>query len=120
MWVFVVRCLLLRMGRFLCLRGLMAEAKSARGAARKTIGEMVNARLTPEKIGELVDEILDAKGLQFAYCSKCRSKVQVEVRDFPKVVQALKDLLAEAEGRPAGDEVLGTTVVVERPAYRDG
>lgn len=93
--------------------------KPSRGTARKTIGEMVNEKLTPERVGELVDTILDLKGLQWGFCTACKKHVQVEVKDGPKIVSSLKELLEQAEGRAQAEEAGGLTIVVERPAYRE-
>jgi hypothetical protein len=90
------------------------EAGGARGAARALFGQVVNETLNREKVGELVEEVLNAKSLTYAYCSSCRKRVSVEVPDFKKRVDVLAQLLEEAEGKPQL-EVGGVSIVVERP-----
>jgi hypothetical protein len=87
------------------------------GAARKTIRDVVNAELSAPAVRRLVKDLLAMKGFQWGYCTTCKSKVQVEVRDVAKSVTALKDLLTEAEGRPAGPEEGGSKLIVCRPVY---
>ncbi len=94
----------------------MPTNASDKGQARKTIGEVINEHVTPERVQVLIDEVLDTKTSRWGFCGTCRKKVQVEVPDPAKAVAVLKDLLDQAEGKPRDGEQAGTTIVVERPA----
>jgi len=89
---------------------------SVQGAARKSIGEVINDTVTPERVQELLDAVLDTKSTRWGFCPNCRKKVSVEVPDPAKAVGVLKDLLEQAEGKPKDGDSAGTTIVVERPA----
>src|SRR5690348_4521882 len=94
------------------------DSTPTKGAARRVIQDAINTAVTPERVAELIDRILELEGFQTGYCSQCRQSVKVAVTDFPKIVVALRELLEQAEGRPASGEEGGVTLIVKRPAYR--
>lgn len=92
---------------------LLAEVKPGKGAARGVFREVVNGSATRERVQELVDQAFSMNALVWGYCPGCRKKVQVEVPDVKKRIDALVSLLEQAEGRPEGDSA-GVSIVLER------
>lgn len=73
--------------------------------------------LTPEQVQEIVSEVLASKkkaSVQFS-CKKCGQNQlhYAEIPDARAVTDALKTLLAEGFGRPAGEED-GDRIVFQR------
>lgn len=94
-----------------------AEAEdSLKGIARKTIGEVINETITPERVQQLIDDVLTTTRQTWGSCPNCRKRVPVEVPDPAKAVQVLKELLEQAEGKPKDGDSAGVTIVVKRPS----
>ena len=72
--------------------------------ARSRIGSALEDKLTPEQIRLLLDEILAIQKQGRGWCPNCRKAVVVEVADAKAVAAAVKDLLAEAWGRPRDEQ----------------
>jgi hypothetical protein len=96
------------------------KSEPKRGQARATFADVVNEEATHERVRELVDQALSLNGLTYGHCSECGGRVQVEVPDVKKRVDALIALLEQAEGKPIGDGPAGVTIIVERVPLRDG
>lgn len=88
---------------------------SARGDARTRIGEAVNAKLTSEAVGEIVDAALEAVVGIKAVCPACGEEHRVVIPDFTKIVTTLTTLLEQAEGRPELRQPDALNIVIERP-----
>ena len=86
-----------------------------RGKARQELGEILNSKERRAKLNELVDQVLDLRGVQWGFCPVCSKKVQVEVADLKGRIDGMIKLLEQAEGKPRDDEAGGTTIVVVRP-----
>lgn len=93
--------------------------KSAEAEAehpRNIVAEVLAENATREKIEALLDRALDLKGLAWGYCPGCKKRIQVEVPDLKKQVDALTSLLDQAYGKPGTTdaEAGGVTLIVNR------
>jgi hypothetical protein len=72
---------------------------------RSQIGEALGEALDRGKLDDLLEAILELKKGARGWCPKCNRAVMVEINDAKAVAGALKDLNAEAWGRPSEDKV---------------
>ena len=85
-----------------------------RGKARQELGEILNSKERRAKLNELVDQVLDLRGVQWGFCPVCSKKVQVEVADLKGRIDGMIKLLEQAEGKPRDEDSAGLTLLVER------
>lgn len=80
------------------------------------MAELLGEEATRDRLRELLDRVLNLNGLAWGYCPGCRKKVQVEVPDVKKQVDALTTLFDQAFGKPGTTdaEAGGVTIVVQR------
>lgn len=77
--------------------------------------EVINEEVTQEAIRHLLSQALSMGSFVYGHCVNCRRRVQCEVPDVKKRIDALISLLEQAEGKP--DQVdQSVSIVVERPA----
>lgn len=83
---------------------------------RVLLAEVLRSDATREKIERLVDEALSLNTLAWGFCPKCKQRVQVEIPDTKKRVDAVAALFAEAYGKPGTTdaEAAGVTLIVKR------
>lgn len=72
---------------------------------RDQIGSALSDKLTADQLTLLMEEILAIKKGARGWCPNCNKAVMVEVSDAKAVAGAIKDLSAEAWGRPSDDKV---------------
>lgn len=116
----MVSCRLLLHARQPDVCGCLFVLRELMAAVRPRLGDVVSASLNDEFLRGLVE---DAKALTKGQwvdlqCEACGQKQRqmVQVRDIPKVLAAVKELLEQVEGRPgtAGVEDAGVQLIVER------
>lgn len=76
---------------------------------------IIDEVVTDDALRQLLEGLLDLQKKQSTFCPNCRKMVYVEVKDYPKIIAGLKDLMAEAKGRPAvaEGEHSGVTLLVK-------
>jgi hypothetical protein len=90
------------------------DTEGTRGKTRQELGEILNSEDRRKRLGELVDQVMDLKGVQWGFCPVCSKKVQVEVADLKGRVDGMIKLLEQAEGKPQDEQSAGVTLIVER------
>jgi hypothetical protein len=80
---------------------------------RSQIGESLDGILDRARLDELLELALELKKGARGWCPNCNKAVMVEINDAKAVASVIKDLNAEAWGRPTEDKdvVEGITFV---------
>lgn len=72
---------------------------------RKDIGDALGDKFDRAKLDELLEMMLQVTKGARGWCPNCNKAVMVEINDSKAVTAMLKDLNAEAWGRPQDDKV---------------
>lgn len=72
---------------------------------RQQVAEALAAKLTPEQLEMLVDNVLAISKRARGWCPKCKGQVWVDIPDAKAVTGSLNDLMIQAWGRPGQAEV---------------
>lgn len=80
---------------------------------RKNIGDALGDKFGREKLDELLESMLELKKSARGWCKHCNGAVMVEINDSKAVSTILKEMNAEAWGRPQDDkqDAEGTTLI---------
>ena len=98
----------------------MSEVTAVRPRMADAIQEVFDAQFLRELAQDVKNATTGVMTDVELECSKCgtrnRKRVKAEIRDLPKLVKVVTDLLEQVEGRPGTQSVedAGVVLVVER------